>query len=844
MAIPTTQHSLTPARREPSASLSINVWQAPLLPLALVVSAGIVADRYLSVPLAFSLTLVACGVAAWAAVRRTSSSLVPLAYLGVASAAAGAAYHHQHRELFRSDDIGNFAPAQPRPARLRGVLAEEPTINHRPPQSPLESIRREDQTLAVLDVSALRQRDDWQSVTGRARLVVAGHLTGVHAGDEVEAVGRLAAPRGPANPGERDATALLRDQRIRAELLVQRSPAAVTRLAERWPRTLSGWLGVVRGWGQRALADALPAEQAGVAQALLLGDGSTMTNEDWEAYIRTGVIHVLAISGQHLVVLAGFLWLALRLLGIRRRSGALAVGLFLVAYALLAGGRPPVLRSAVMVAVACIAMHRGWPVLSANSFALAWLVVIALNPTDIFGAGCQLSFLSVAVLYWGTRWLKFPERPLDRLVDQSRPATIRQARWAGREVALTYAVGVVIWLAVAPLVAWHYHLVSPVALLLGPPVVLCTSAALLAGFLLLLATLVCWPLAAPFAWVARWSLAACQFLVARSEDWPAGHWYVADLPEWWLWVLYITLFGLLIVEPVRRRWRWVASAGLGWASVGLVAGWPQARPDELRCTFLAVGHGGCMVLETDGRALLYDAGATGGPDVTRRHIAPYLWSRGVRRLDEVFLSHADLDHFNGLTQLLERFTIGLVSCTPTFADKNIEGVGVTLEALRRRGVPVRIVRAGDRLSAGALTVDVLHPPAVGPDGNENARSLVLLLRHEGHRILLTGDLEGPGLNRVLGLPREPVDVLMAPHHGGRSANTPDLAAWAHPKLAVSCTGPPRNPLGPADPYTPMGAVYWGTWPHGAVTIHSRRADLSADTFQTGKRLVLSTPPPT
>ena len=118
----------------------------------------------------------------------------------------------------------------------------------------------------------------------------------------------------------------------------------------------------------------------------------------------------------------------------------------------------------------------------------------------------------------------------------------------------------------------------------------------------------------------------------------------------------------------------------------------------------------------DGRTLLYDAGALGGPDVTRRQIAPFLWSRGIRRIDEVFLSHADLDHFNGLPELLDRFAVGQVTCTPTFADKNTEGVRETLDALRERGIPIRIVKAGDVLSAGDVRLEVLHPPAVGPPG--------------------------------------------------------------------------------------------------------------------------------
>src|SRR5262245_34808260 len=97
-------------------------------------------------------------------------------------------------------------------------------------------------------------------------------------------------------------------------------------------------------------------------------------------------------------------------------------------------------------------------------------------------------------------------------------------------------------------------------------------------------------------------------------------------------------------------------------------------------TFVAVGHGGCTVIETpDGRTILYDAGSITGPEVTRRHIAPFLWHRGIRRIDEVIVSHADLDHFNGVPALAERFAIGQVSLTPSFSAKPTPGVKAVLE---------------------------------------------------------------------------------------------------------------------------------------------------------------------
>jgi competence protein ComEC len=296
---------------------------------------------------------------------------------------------------------------------------------------------------------------------------------------------------------------------------------------------------------------------------------------------------------------------------------------------------------------------------------------------------------------------------------------------------------------------------------------------------------------------------------------------------------------LLTQERLRQYWRWGVVAAVGWLCVALLVANVRLPSDELRCTFLAVGHGGCTVIETpDGRVLLYDAGAIGGPDVTRRHIAPYLWSRGIRRIDEVFLSHADLDHFNGLTELLDRFAIGQVTMTPTFADKTTPGVAQTLEVLQARGLPIRILKAGDRVTAGDVQIDVLHPPASGPDGNENARSLVLAIQHADHCILLTGDLEGAGLEQVLQLPRRPIDVLMAPHHGSRVSNTSALAEWAKPRVVVCCQGQPRGVPVLDAVYGSTGAQVFGTWPHGAVTVRSHASGLIIETFATGQRVVL------
>jgi competence protein ComEC len=840
--------------------LADTIWRAPLVPVAIFLTLGILIDRYRPVPLHFSLAAALACLIAWTLNRRGPSHGLSLIYLWTACAAFGAAYHHFVRDEVPDNDIRNLAAAEAKPARLRGVVASEPNYVRGSGDDPLRSFPSAAGTRFVLRVNRLRTAVDWLDVSGLAQVTVReAKIHPVHVGDHVEILGRLALPPPPGNPGEFDYAGFLRDQGIGVTVSVPPTSEAIVLLAEGWPSTPSGWLAMARSWCQDVIAGQIPEKVAGVAGALLVGEGTGMTGDDWDKYVRTGVIHVLAISGQHLVVLGSFVAALVPLCGVSRRRSMMAVAVFLFLYALLTGGRPPVMRAAWAVLACSFGIWLQRLVFPANTFALGWIGVILVSPTDIFNIGCQLSFLAVAVLFWGTRsralskaflvstaflvWVPFYWQKqgypsaLQALIDESRPLPvqylIRFKRWAVE----FYLLNATVWLALTPLIAGTQHVMTPVALAIGPPLVLLTSIALITGFLMLLSAPL--GLAGLFGYPVFWSLAGCEALVDWGLSLPGAYFYVPDLPAWWLWIFYLSLFAFLTVTWVKERPLIFGVFAPAWALVGLVVVLGFFRTREFRCTFLAVGHGGCTVLETtDGRVLLYDAGTIGGPDLTRRQIAPYLWYRGIRRIDELLISHADLDHFNGAVALLERFSVGRVSLTPSFSDRMTSAVQLTMADFRRRGIPTRIVKVGDFLDEEQLHGEVLHPPPVGPEGNENARSLVLRLEQDELSILLTGDLQGPGLAQVLASPPLRIDILQAPHHGSKTSNNSELAAWAKPKVAISSQGPPRGNPKTADPYEPAGATYLTTWKEGAVTVRQVQGKWVVETYRTKKAIAV------
>lgn len=815
---------------------------APLVSVALAGTFGLCADRYSSAAEYLGFLLATIPVIAFVSWHRKSATPF-LWYVWFATAAG---YHHAYRDVTPADDLGRVATETPTLVRVRGLIDEEPTVLRLDRSDPFIPTRKPDHGMTILAVNRVRvESGDWRPASGKARLIVDRAidpdgryaLDDVHVGDEVEVTAMLTAPGGPANPGERDFAASERDKRITAELRVAKATEAVTRLDRRSDWDGEAWRTAVRGKAARTLDALMPPRDAAVARALLLGDGTAMDRSEWDEYIRTGVVHVLAISGQHLVALAGFFWAAFRVGGVRRRYGALAVVLVVFLYALLTGLRPSSVRAVIMVGAGCGGLLFRRPVNPANSFALAWVVVIVHDPTDVFSLGCQLSFLAVLVLVFGVaRWVP-ASRPsaLDRLIDESRPAWVRAFRWVAKAVGMLYLVTVVLFVATGPVLLDRQNVLSPVGILIGPPLILLTGLALLTGFVTLLVGTVSLTVAAPFALATQGLLALCGAAVTAADHVPGGSVYSQAPPMWWQVGFYLVLATLVLLgRPWPRRLGPVLAA---WIVLGVFATGPKSEPDELRVTFLSVGHGTCCVLECpDGRVLLYDLGTMAGSDVVRRTVAPYLWNRGIGRIDEVFLSHADTDHFNGLPELLRRFPVGTVTLTPSFATKPTPEVAAVLAALAAKRIDPRIAVAGDRFESGPVTLDVLHPPPVGPGTTENERSLVLLVSFAGRSVLLTGDLEKAGTSLVVQRPLVTADVVMAPHHGSRPAFGRDFRDWAKAKFVVVSKGH-RDVSAVSESDLPNATV-WDT-PHcGAVTVRIHKTGVTAEAFRTGERVVI------
>jgi competence protein ComEC len=472
-----------------------------------------------------------------------------------------------------------------------------------------------------------------------------------------------------------------------------------------------------------------------------------------------------------------------------------------------------------------------------NSLALAGLAVLAWNPTDLFNTGAQLSFLAVFAILHATNWLALlREQTLSKTEDLPLHDSFlrRGAARLTRAAIEANVIGLAVWIMTSPLVAREFHLVSPIGSILTVLLIVPVTTMFWIGYSFLLLGLV-W--SSGFGWLGSlFDLCLTSFLwtVREGASWQLGHVYVPAPPLWWT----ITFYGLTMIPILAIRYRsWGVSisvrAGLAWMVFGLAWGLHLPSHSGVTCTFISVGHGlGVLIECPNGRTALYDAGGMIGGGSVAKTISQTLWSTGRSRLDAVVISHADGDHCNAIPELSRIVSPGGLFVHRSFLDWKQPAVVAAVERASVAGSQVRLISEGQSIVLDPeVSLKILHPPQDFQSARDNPNSIVLCVEYRGRRILLTGDLEQEGLERLLHTPPVDVDVLLSPHHGSMKANPTDLARWATPEFVIVSTPEPQTSDRLVSRYGPETEVIT-TATYGAVRCHiTPEGELTVDPFK-------------
>jgi competence protein ComEC len=615
----------------------------------------------------------------------------------------------------------------------------------------------------------------------------------VRAGERWQLRVRLKRPHGSVNPHGYDHEAALLERGLRATGYVRPGPGAV-RVSERVHRP-AYWVQIARERLRARVLEALAGEPyAGIIAALAVGDQRAISPAQWQTFTRTGINHLMSISGLHVTMVSGlafaaaaFVWRRSPRLALRvptRKAAALfglAAAFF---YTLLAGFAVPAQRTLYMVAVVAAYLWCARAVSASAVLAGALLVVVVLDPWAVTAAGFWLSFGAVAAILF---------------VMTNRAGELNWFTAAARTQAA-------VTLALTPLLLALFQqvsLVSPFANAFAIPVV---------SFVVVPLTLA--GTVAPFDallelahWAMRWCMAVLEWMSAL----PAAVWQQHAPPGW---TIVLALAGtLLMLAPRGLPGRWLGAL----ACLPLFFVYPEPpRPGEVRITVLDVGHGLAVVVRTARHALLFDAGPAWGPavDSGNRIVAPYLRAVGVRRLDAMVLSHDDIDHTGGAASVLQALPVGLMlTSLPDMDPLPL----LAHEALR--------CAAGLSWVWDGVRFDLLHPPhdTYARRMKDNDRSCVLKVSARGGSVLIPADIERRGEAMLLaGGVDLRADVLIAPHQGSRTSSTSAFVQAVRPRAVIFPVGylnrfghPHAEVL---ERYRELGSALYRTDRDGAVLI--------------------------
>lgn len=808
---------------------------APLLPVAIAVIGGILLGRWgvLNFYQTAGMTLIALAgfIGTFIYYRKKYPSIkihlvkagfICIGFVGIGALRYALVYHY-----YPDDHIIRYCHNdRPRLATLQGVIVSEPYLAQGKGAMAQYDFMRQSPTIFVVQCTDVLTPNGWQPARGFMQTTVSQPCLHLTMGQTIQIDGRISLRGHPNNPGQSDRTDYYRARRNLVACSISQSEAVTILNANKKTvgllanirkniALISRGLLIDEGYYETNETDKNAADETspGFLAALLLGQRYQISPEMNEKFLRSGTMHFLSLSGLHIGLLAGFIWWGCKLTRLPRAlQGAITLG-FVILFLLIVPPRAPIMRAGILSIIFCIAWMTRRVTSPVNLLAFGAIVILLWRPLDLFSAGFQLSFIVVLALIIfvspicrrditlgepDPNLITHPPSYSDKIRPWWKSAGLFIARFMG---ALT-VVSLAAWLAGLPLAAYHFNCIAlwgAVASVLLYPLVALT---LLLGLLKLLLT----PLLPFLGHLLNAPLDTLSqiiiFIVEKFAQIPYSTINTASPQTGFIVIFYILL--IWIGQGVYRR-KIIPYpplyALLAWliAFVWLLP-FAATHPNSTTCHLLSVGHGTATVLELpDGKTICYDMGSLSNFNLANTTAKPFLRSRGITHIDAMFISHSNIDHYNGVIDICRDFTVGTVYISEYFEENAGRAAKDFLKQLKNMNQPIQTLHRGCKLqnlnatANPAYKIDILWPTAktTGVNLDSNNSSLTLKITTPNGRILLTGDLGESAQKALIQNNTDKTlqaNILLLPHHGSTSTSLPAFVEAVSPDYCINSCG--------------------------------------------------------
>ncbi|MCF6149517.1 MAG: DNA internalization-related competence protein ComEC/Rec2 [Candidatus Kuenenia sp.] len=783
--------------------------QRPIIPITLLFICGVYLGSLTEIPLHITLGIcLMIWMVCFFCLFLTKNSTVLLIFMPVLVIALSVAYFDCRNDFLPDNHIAHTLSAKKSIQRVRGTIIKPPVIlkgnapNKRLLQYQSETFNKSsDYKISfIIQTNEIETVSGWKKSSGYIKVnVYLPHedlaisnkgqrlLHQLVYGQKVELFGCVYLPKTPGNPGEFNYKTYLKRQKHAIHSLMTIINTDNIEISGVHPRNLFyGFMYALKNYLNNTIYTHTFSNSAPLISSMLLGDRVGLSEETIDTFIKTGIIHFIAISGFHVGIVIVTVLFPLRALGVNQTVTIGIIVSVTLLYAFLTGFNPPVQRASIMAIVFFFGylVHRQWDITS--SIFTAILFILLRNPSDLFNIGFQLSILATMGIVYGASKI---EATLFRTVLFVEKLQVPEERGRlfliKKYIRKLFCISLAAWIATLPLTAYYFHLFTPYVSIASIIVFPLFWIVIVSGIVLLISGIAFPPLASVFAWLASATDIVLESLVTTLSHLPYSHFYVIGPSLTGILVYYSLLLLILYRTYLSISYIYIALWGLLSANILTFSGIIKSHSHSLKLTCLDVGHGGALFIQfPNGKNILYDAGTWHNYDAGRNIAAPFLWSEKVKKIDLVILSHEHNDHWNGLPSIIERFSVKRVYSQPYFF-KSETGRRI-LGHLQKKNIRTAALFHGLEIKGfEPATVKVFHPSLFSlTTSTTNDNSCVVMIEYIGRSILLCGDIQRQGIKALLSKQEHiKSDIIQIPHHGSSSNNLQAFIDMVQPSYA-------------------------------------------------------------